>query len=773
MTTGTLSLTFETPDLNLTGTGEFDISETFKALITTHPQIQEEISLKVAEIFSKIKAKDVAEEWVKKIKKSFDIKDFEINIKSDIEKKAKEFIKTLSFGKLEIDPNTLFPKNTKKIQPIIPINNNFDNLAKYFTTDKNFQNFIKSFSSEKGFNSFFKNISSEIEKLNKGFSSFQKGFLSSLEKYTLNNIPPIIPTENRNDTVFNQSNEITINGFTDKALDQISSLFKGATKGTKKYRTSDDDVDVDKSNKGVFNKLMDKILAGTGLAGAASLLKGLTGPALLGGGILWAAIDGLRGWMKAEEWGVSKIAAALGGAIGGLSSGLDGALVNAGKGAIIGSGIGLMIGGPLGLVVGALIGTAVGGILGYIGGENLAKAFDAFGQWLNEHIIIELFGGMDNIKKQLSTIGLFFKNKVAPFLSGVFLDTLKWVENTMIPTLSNLFSAMKPLFEAIGWLTVNLIWPLFENVSKLLLMISKKGIEITFESLTFFLNWFTAIGQQIGNLSFMFYEKFIQIKDGFIRFGEAIGEGASIMVDWVSNTWKDIKTKLGNIWEKIKSPFQMIEDFISKNLNTPIQWIEEKWNATKIAIQDTFLKLFSWIGNLGTAIKDSILAILPERIRKWFESGEDPTVEKERPNPINNQIMGIPSQYRTPSIKTQAVIEQPKTIKFQPANEDKLYTMDQTSVFAKPDDILGKTFESINKQLSSLNTQIQKNTKILIEHTEIFQKILDVDQQQLNMLPALASTPETNDKQYPLSNIDSDRIYAYRNRIRENRIGRI
>jgi hypothetical protein len=287
----------------------------------------------------------------------------------------------------------------------------------------------------------------------------------------------------------------------------------------------------------------------------------------------------------------------------------------------------------------------------------------------------------------------------------------------------------------------------------------------------------TETGRTISTGFKMYYDSFMKflrkvpIIGSLIHFSEALGHLSS--GDFAKFAESIVKSGLVNIGVGFFTDIDELPKKITNTGESLIKWFGEKWDATKTAIHDSFSKFFSWIGNLGTAIKDSILEILPERIRKWFESGEDPTVEKARPNSINNQIMGIPSQYRTPSIKGQAVIEQPKNITFQPANEDKLYTMDQTSVFAKPDDILGKTFENINKQLSSLNNQIQKNTKILIEHTEIFQKILDIDQQQLNMLPALASTPETNDKQFPLSNIESDRIYAYRNRIRENRIGRI
>jgi hypothetical protein len=89
MATGNISLSFDTPDIALTGTGEFDISEAFKSLITSNPHIQEEISKKVSQIFRNIPAQEVADEWVKKIKKSFNLESMAIDLSKDVEKKSK------------------------------------------------------------------------------------------------------------------------------------------------------------------------------------------------------------------------------------------------------------------------------------------------------------------------------------------------------------------------------------------------------------------------------------------------------------------------------------------------------------------------------------------------------------------------------------------------------------------------------------------------------------------------------------------------------------
>lgn len=104
------------------------------------------------------------------------------------------------------------------------------------------------------------------------------------------------------------------------------------------------------------------------------LLKSLPVAGLVAG-VLGGVFDGIMGYFKADEWGVSQVNASLSAFFGGTGSGLSGAGSNALKGAGIGAGIG-MIGGPMGSIVGALLGSAVGGILGYVGGEKIAKYMD-------------------------------------------------------------------------------------------------------------------------------------------------------------------------------------------------------------------------------------------------------------------------------------------------------------------------------------------------------------------------------------------------------------
>lgn len=107
--------------------------------------------------------------------------------------------------------------------------------------------------------------------------------------------------------------------------------------------------------------------------------------AAIAGGLIWMAVDGIKGFFKAEEWDVSKIGGTIGGILGGTGEGgLKDAFKNMGKWALIGAGVGTMIAPIVGTLIGGLLGAAVGGILGFIGGKNIAKGIDKIGSWFKD-----------------------------------------------------------------------------------------------------------------------------------------------------------------------------------------------------------------------------------------------------------------------------------------------------------------------------------------------------------------------------------------------------
>ena len=120
------------------------------------------------------------------------------------------------------------------------------------------------------------------------------------------------------------------------------------------------------------------------------------GVGLLLAGVALAIKDGMVGYAKSEEWGVSKFSGALGAALGGEDKGLKGAMWGGMKWALIGAGIGSVF--PvIGTVIGGALGALLGAILGYFGGEKLSKAIDAIGTFFEErwNAFLGLFGKDD------------------------------------------------------------------------------------------------------------------------------------------------------------------------------------------------------------------------------------------------------------------------------------------------------------------------------------------------------------------------------------------
>ena len=138
-----------------------------------------------------------------------------------------------------------------------------------------------------------------------------------------------------------------------------------------------------KKDKGMLDKINSLFGLGPGfLTGVIpGLVKGISkiGPFIAIGAAIGLMIkDGIKASKLADEWGVSKTSAVIGGVLGGTKKGLEGAFSNMGKWALLGAGAGTLIAPGLGTLIGGLIGAAFGGILGWIGGENISKAFEKF-----------------------------------------------------------------------------------------------------------------------------------------------------------------------------------------------------------------------------------------------------------------------------------------------------------------------------------------------------------------------------------------------------------
>ena len=187
------------------------------------------------------------------------------------------------------------------------------------------------------------------------------------------------------------------------------------------------------------------LLGSLGLTSIPAILSRLAaaGPvAAIAGGIIWMAIDGIRGFFKAKEWGVSKTSGVMGGLLGGMDKGLKGALKNMGKWALIGAGIGSFV--PVvGTILGGLIGAAIGAILGWIGGERIAKAFDAVGAWFKEQWNKIVGGFKGGIWNGVKTIAVMIWDGYKAYI-GFLVKIVKWVWDKLTGIFGNMFGFLSP-----------------------------------------------------------------------------------------------------------------------------------------------------------------------------------------------------------------------------------------------------------------------------------------------------------------------------------------
>ena len=683
MATGTIQLNYETSDEYFKSEGDFDISEVFQRIFTDNPAIETEFSDKIGEIFQNIDAKEISSNWANKIKKALKINTKEFDLQATMDEGLNSVLDKLN---VEIPPKhaSMLPKNEEA----------------------------------KG--------GGESDALVMGLMDKLEVMVSDLQESTFDVVNSSSTDENQ-DTVFGKVMDVNLVGISD---DVVKRLVGG---------TGEQESTVgkqQKKKKGALGKLMDKLNIGalvTGMlgggsvvAGGGAFLAGLAGPALLAGGLLWLAIDGIRGWMKAGEWGVSGVSGALGAALGGTDSGVSGALKGAGKGAMFGVKIGSMIGGPVGLIVGVLAGAAIGGILGWIGGEKIAKSLDSVGSslstWFNAHVLPAFESFMTVMKAPIDWFLNFWETTLAPD----FIALKDWFQVRFGKIGKDLTAfwndSLKPFLDDVGEFFGIIFGGIMKKATP---VIKKTGAAI--ESI--YINW---------------------IRPYFMVLGE--------FFDWIGNTFKAIMGKIGEVieWGREKlTPFfgDLME---TDELGSSLQTITDQQNTRNQKIIELQKKL-----EKAKLEKDEAEIADIEKLIGIHETGVKDLAEKYK------RFSGITQTgTQDPPIKGKAVIQTPSGVRFQPHNQDKMYKMGNADVHAKPDDVLGKTFKNIDTGLEKLEVAFNKAVDVLNSHSEIFNQILAVNDQQLGIMPSLAPVAgEVKEKEIP-SGGGRDPIHDYRTSIR-------
>lgn len=184
---------------------------------------------------------------------------------------------------------------------------------------------------------------------------------------------------------------------------------------------------------GALSKMGSMIPGMKGIGGMAKGAMGglskvlLSGTTALVAGLVWAAVDGVTGWLKSEDWGVNKISGFIGGFFGGTGDNqVKRTIGNMGKWALIGAGIGSFV--PvIGTAIGGLIGALIGGLMGWIGGENIAVFFDEFGYWISDSFT----NGFDMMKNFFSDMwgnARSMVDKVLNIVDSIKLSVIQWIK---------------------------------------------------------------------------------------------------------------------------------------------------------------------------------------------------------------------------------------------------------------------------------------------------------------------------------------------------------
>lgn len=284
--------------------------------------------------------------------------------------------------------------------------------------------------------------------------------------------------------------------------------------------------------------------------------------AAIAGGLIWGVIDGFKAMAQAENWGVSKVAAAIGGFLAGSGEGgfMD-AFKNMGKWALIGAGVGSIVPG-IGTIAGGLVGAAIGGILGFIGGERISKAIQAIGDFFSKAWtgVVDFFKGImnwdneDSLLKNLTrgyiNLITFIPRMIIGWVGGVFSGIGNFFSNIFGggKETSDSKKVEKGLFKSIGGIVIGLGSDLFGFISQI--------AQNAWSGLTGFISSLPSkMMEAFGNIGTFMRETVWPGLTGFFGgFFERLGGHLSGPLDFV-------RDKLGSFFEAVFGFFDGIIDF--------------------------------------------------------------------------------------------------------------------------------------------------------------------------------------------------------------------
>jgi len=390
-----------------------------------------------------------------------------------------------------------------------------------------------------------------------------------------------------------------------------------------------------KKDKGLLDKINSLFGLGPGfLTGVIpGLVKGISkmGPFIAIGAAIGLMIkDGIKASKLADEWGVSKASAIVGGVLGGTKKGLEGAFSNMGKWALLGAGAGTLIAPGLGTLVGGLIGAAFGGILGWIGGENIAQIVEKIRNFFKDPEK-ELTNEYETQLKEFREKHKDSKRDE----SGKLIDAVaRAQEESLENTTKYLKEGGETLTTSYGkkYGFFGKLWGAFNDWynaqgKKILNSIPSK-YPLAYKLAN---SWYkadavigTSLGAGFGIIGDFFVMGATWVKDSVIKLGAGIGKFFGTLKDKVKDFFKPMTDKIQsfmdseNKWEWIKDEFKelgkkIFGGIIDKvdsylKLDEKWEWVKEGVGKLVNGIMDFVNGIFSFFEYAGDVIgKEGVL----------------------------------------------------------------------------------------------------------------------------------------------------------------------
>lgn len=780
MNSGNINITFDAPELNLTGNGEFNISDYISQMFYQNPTLISVLEEKISDVFNKINSNKIASNYEKKIKDALQIKETKpLDLKNIIEKK----IETL-FKNLKLDTKGLFLDNfkTNNIQ-FDSFNKNLEKINKPF---KNL-NFDKKFSANDntaGSDTVFESIQKVV------VTGFSEDALEELGKLDFEKKKAEKPKEE-------EKNEIPawvklLGGLLGAGLlgwlnkDRIKEWFKEHFTPNWKAWLGMESFGVDDNFRGLRKTLSDLLIGLVGYKAMklAQLLEKEGFEALFKGGI--------KALYKPIQYLLDALMAPLN-AAGKLFFGAEK---------------------TIGMQVGVKLSSITSSIFGSIG-KFFGKIFDPLFSKIPviiEDITLGIFkilksvGGEAGAKLgsrimtsglKIATTGIFKtllggllrKIPIIGFLLSFHSAMTRFKEGNWVGGILDLASGVASMFPGIGTaiaIGIDIFNATLDYKAGGSAKAGQTGINKWFkDKFLKFLKYVPVIGNLIylseglshlmnGEWSLGFLKLGMAAIPGLNSLGsffiekienkanEAYSSGESpikkMLIHWLKNQPKYIqyafkmmgldigemeKDVLPNI-EKEKSLRIQRDKELEGKSDTEKQQINKKYRIASLDQKTIFNERNQAIANAKTLEeKQKILDLYSDAIKLKNES-------------IKGQ-----------ETKTKFVSHDynKKQVTYQASNDDKLYTRKAGETYAKKDDALGKTFENIEHGLLNMSNILKEQNNIIKNHTEIFKKILNIDEEQLKMLPNLIPIAP-KEQPSPMVNTNTrDAIYDYRNNV--------